>query len=71
MLEYNIGRKDFVATRMLEDKKIDGAVFQKIIVDGLDFEFRRYTEAIKYPYFVMYIKEYLETKYAKDIDISK
>ncbi len=56
---------------MFEDKKIDGETFKKIIADGLDFEFKKYTEAIKYPYFVMYVKEYLETKYGKDIDISK
>jgi len=36
----------------------------------VDFEFKKYAENIKYPYFVMYIKEYLETKYGKDIDIT-
>lgn len=55
---------------MLEDGKIDGPTFQKILVDGLEFQFRRYSEAIKYPHFVMYVKEYLETKYQKDIDIT-
>jgi hypothetical protein len=56
---------------MFQDGKIDGATLKKIIYDGLDFEFRKYAENIKYPYFVMYIKEYLETKYGKDIDITK
>ncbi len=55
---------------MLKESKIDGATFGKILYDGLDFIFRKYTENIKYPYFVMYVKEYLETKYSKDLDIS-
>jgi penicillin-binding protein 1A len=69
-IEYSIGRKDFVASQMLEDKKIDGATFHKIFYDGLDFQFKKYSEKIKYPHFVMYVKEYLESKYGKDIDIS-
>ena len=70
-LEYAIGRKDFVWLRMFEDEKIDGWTFKKMIYDGLEFEFKKYSENIKYPYFVMYIKEYLEGKYGKDIDISQ
>ncbi len=69
-IEYTIGRKDFVATRMLEDGKIDGPTYKKIIYDGIDFEFKKYAENIKYPYFVMYVKEYLEAKYGKDMDIT-
>ena len=69
-IEYTIGRKDFVAAQMLEDGKIDGDTFQKILYDGIEFEFKKYSENIKYPYFVMYIKEYLETKYGKDIDVT-
>ena len=69
-IEYTIGRKDFVAAQMLEDGKIDGKIFQKILYDGIEFEFKKYSENIKYPYFVMYIKEYLETKYSKDIDVT-
>lgn len=69
-IEYTIGRKDFVAAQMLEDGKIDGKTFLKILYDGIEFEFKKYSENIKYPYFVMYIKEYLETKYGKDIDVT-
>ncbi len=69
-LEYEYGRKDLVAARMLEDGKIDAMIFKKIIYDGLEFEFKKYTENIRYPYFVMYIKEYLESKYGKDIDVT-
>jgi membrane peptidoglycan carboxypeptidase len=56
---------------MYEDEKIDGVIFKKILYDGLEFEFRKYSENIKYPYFVMYVKEYLESKYGKDIDITQ
>jgi len=49
---------------------IDGLTFKKIIYDGLEFEFQRNLSDIKYPYFVMYIKEYLEAKYGKDIDVT-
>ncbi len=70
-LEYSIGRKDFVGLRMFEDGKIDGTTFKKILYDGLEFEFKKYSENIRYPYFVMYIKEYLESKYGKDIDITQ
>lgn len=69
-IEYTIWRKDFVAKQLLEDNKIDGETYKKIIYDGIDFEFKKYVENIKYPYFVMYVKEYLETKYGKDIDIT-
>lgn len=69
-IEYTIGRKDFVAAQMLEDGKITGDIFKKILYDGIEFEFKKYSEDIKYPYFVMYIKEYLETKYGKDIDVT-
>ncbi len=69
-LEYIIGRKDFVAGRMFEEGMIDGATFKKIVYDGLEFEFKKNISTIKYPYFVMYVKEYLETKYGKDIDVT-
>lgn len=56
---------------MLEDGSIDPETFHNIISDGIEFEFKKYSENIRYPYFVMYIKEYLETKYGKDIDITQ
>lgn len=69
-IEYTVGRKDLVASFMLEENKIDGETFKNIIYDGLEFEFKKYTEDIKYPYFVMYVKEYLESKYGQDLDIT-
>lgn len=68
-IEYTIGRKDYVAAQMLRYKKIDGATFGKILYDGLEFQFNNPVSQIKYPYFVMYVQEQLETKYGNDINI--
>lgn len=68
VLEYNTGRKDFVLGRMFEDGKIKPAEYQSAFIGGLDFQFRKYQENIKYPHFVFYIKDYLENKYGKDFE---
>ncbi len=65
-LEYNTGRKDFVATRMLEDDKLTPDEFKKVVIDAIDFEFRRNASAIKHPHFVMYVQEFLTRKYGDD-----
>lgn len=65
-MEYNTGRKDFVASRMLEDAKITPDEFKKAIIDGIDFEFRKNVTSIKYPHFVMYVQDYLLKKYGDD-----
>ena len=67
-LEYNTGRKDFVLGRMFEDEKITGAEYQDAFISGLDFQFQKYQDSIKYPHFVFYIKDYLENKYGKDFE---
>lgn len=68
ILEYNTGRKDFVLGRMFEDEKITAAEYQSAFIGGLDFQFQKYKENIKYPHFVFYIKDYLENKYGKDFE---
>ena len=68
-LEYEAGRKDLVASNLLEDGKINWEDLHKVVYDGLEFEFKRYAENIRYPYFVFYVKEYLEETYGKDLDI--
>ena len=65
-MEYQAGRKDFVATRMLEDDKITPDEFKKAVIDGIDFEFRKNVTSIKYPHFVMYVQDYLLKKYGDD-----
>lgn len=67
-LEYNTGRKDFVAGRLLEDGKITPEEYKNVVIGGLDFQFRKYSENIKYPHFVFYVKDYLEQKYGKDFE---
>lgn len=67
-LEYNTGRKDFVLGRMFEDQKIKGNDYKNNVIAGIDFQFRKYQENIKYPHFVFYVKEYLENKYGKDFE---
>ncbi len=67
IFEYQTGRKDFVLQRMLEDKKITFADYQKALIDSLWMTFWEVKEDIKYPHFVMYVKEYLEKKYGKSI----
>lgn len=65
-IEYNTGRKDFVATRMLEDDKLTPDEFKAVVIDAIDFEFKRNLTSIKYPHFVMYVQEYLTRKYGDD-----
>ncbi len=67
ILEYQTWRKDYILWRMLEDNYIDFDTYKKAILDSLGFEFSKYRSNIKYPYFVMYIKEYLENKYWKEV----
>lgn len=67
-LEYSTGRKDFVAGRLLEDGKITPEEYKNVIIGGLEFQFRKYSENIKYPHFVFYVKDYLEQKYGKEFE---
>ncbi len=66
-VEYQVGRKDFILGRMLEDDYITFDEYKKSIIDGIGFEFQAYKEDIKAPHFVFYVREYLEEKYGKDI----
>ncbi len=66
-IEYQTWRKDYILWRMLEDKYISFSDYKKAIIDSFWFKFKKYSDKIKYPYFVMYVKEYLEKKYWKDI----
>lgn len=68
VLEYNTGRKDFVLGRMFEDGKIKGEEYRWAFVGGLEFQFEKYHENIKYPHFVFYVKDYLENKFGKDFE---
>jgi len=67
IIEYIPGRKDYVLIRMLEDKYIDFDTFKKSLIQSFWYEFNKYVDKIKYPYFVMYVKEYLVNKFWEDI----
>ena len=66
-MEYQTWRKDYILGRMLEDEYINFDDYKKAIIDSFGFEFQKYRTNIKNPHFVMYIKEYLEKKYGKEI----
>ena len=66
-IEYQTGRKDFILGRMLEDEYIDFEEYKLAVIGGIGFEFQTYTEDIKYPHFVFYVREFLEEKYGKEI----
>lgn len=66
-IEYQSWRKDFILWRMLEDGYIDVETYKKSIIWWIWYTFNNYIEKIKYPYFVMYVKEYIEKKYGTDM----
>jgi len=65
--EYQIGRKDFILWRMLEDKYISFEEYKEALLESIGFEFEQYSENIKHPHFVFYVREFLEEKYGKEI----
>jgi len=67
VIEYQTGRKDFILGRMLEDEYITFEDYKEALINGIGYEFKAYLEKIKYPYFVLYVKEYVEKKYGTDI----
>lgn len=67
IIEYQTWRKDYILWRMLEDKYINGEEYKDSILSSIWFTFQKYRENIKYPYFVIYVKEYLENKYGKEV----
>jgi len=73
VLEYEAGRKDYILWRMLEDNYtkensdyLSFDEYKKALLSSFGFEFEKLRINIKNPYFVMYIKEYLNTKYTKE-----
>jgi len=67
ILEYQTGRKDFILGRMLEDNYISFEEYKESLINSIGFEFQLYKEDIKYPYFVVYVREYLEEKYGREL----
>lgn len=59
-------RKDIVLEEMLEDGKITKEQFEEAKLEQVTF-LPKSTIGIKAPHFVMFVKEYLESKYGKDV----
>lgn len=66
-IEYQTGRKDFILGRMLEDGYIDFEAYRQALLSSIGFEFQSYSEEIKYPHFVFYVREFLEQKYGQEL----
>lgn len=65
-IEYEAGRKDRVLMRMYEDGYINDVEFSEALVEGLDFVFQDPADSIRYPHFVFYVREYLESLYGAE-----
>jgi membrane carboxypeptidase/penicillin-binding protein len=48
---------------MFEDKYINAEEYKKSLLDSFIYKFAISKDKIKNPYFVMYVREYLENKY--------
>jgi membrane peptidoglycan carboxypeptidase len=52
---------------MLEDNYITFEEYQSAVITSIGFKFNKYFDRIKHPYFVFFVKEYLEKKYGLDL----
>lgn len=64
---YIQGRSDLVLRRMYELGNITMEERQAAVNELKTMQFNTYREAIKYPHFVLYVKQLLENKYGKDV----
>lgn len=65
--EYQTWRKDFILWRLLEDNKITFDEYKSALKDSIWLEFKQYVENIKYPHFVLYVKDFLNQKYWEEL----
>jgi len=64
---YISGRVDIVLESMAEQDMITEAQRDAAILESHTIEFKPYRENIKYPHFVLYVKELIEEKYGKEV----
>jgi membrane peptidoglycan carboxypeptidase len=64
---YVDGRKDYVLRRMQEDGYITKEQRDAAWKEGQHLQFKKYVVNIKYPHFVMYVRDYLEQKYGQEM----
>ena len=61
------GRANWVLSRMLDLKKISETQFAAATVELKNLEFKKFHSKIIAPHFVMFVKEFLEEKFGKEI----
>lgn len=66
-VNYVKGRKDLVLEKMYEEKYITKEEMDQAWKESHNIVFKPYVERIRYPHFVMYVKEVLEQKFGEDI----
>jgi len=64
---YIRGRVDLILRRMLDLKLITKEEKDDAWTETQNIEFKTYREKIKYPHFVMYVKQTIEKKYGKEL----
>lgn len=64
---YLPGRTDIVLDAMVDQGMITENEKQIALEESWAIEFKEYRENIKYPHFVLYVKELIEEKYGKDV----
>lgn len=64
---YVDGRKDIVLRAMLREGYITKEQMDQAWQEGQKIMFKKYVANIKYPHFVMYVKDYLEDKYGQEV----
>lgn len=63
IIEYKTWRKDYILWRMLEDSYITFDEYKQAIIWSFWLEFKTYSDDIRYPHLVIYIRDYLFKKY--------
>ena len=54
-------RKDYVLSRMFEDKHVDESQIKTAVIDGLSYQFKKATINIKAPHFVFWVQEFIKS----------
>lgn len=57
---YTPGRKDYVLSRMYEDKYVEEAQVRQAIIEGMSYQFKTARINIKAPHFVFWVQEFLK-----------
>ncbi len=58
---YSPGRKDYVLSRMFEDKNIDESQVKTAVIDWVSYVFKKAAINIKAPHFVFWVQEFIKS----------